>query len=537
MNTANPNDLSYWKSRYFGVRAEWEQYKKGSQESEKMLFHVISRLSASVLGLDPGIDNELMRVRELAKQGELTQALRNELDQLAEQLFCRVRDSRTRGKLPELNAKPIFAFLYSYLDDAAERAALAALQSKAEGGEFADEAALFSALETQLKSIVEARTTQNREPKGLRPRLLSRLFRRGSRKEALGELEQIKRNLQTLLGVVEIPLGLQAEANHLQDQLARDLDGLRLLTLFEEVLEFLVRIKSRVQAEQQSLETFLADLNTALAELGRRALGMQTLNDASEQSATDFHQGVSRHMENLRSSSFSATDVGQLKGLVNDQLATIAAWLTSERQIQMEHAQQARREVDQLTGRLHELEFETGELRSKLRIEHALAMRDALTGLPNRAAYEEFITREVARCRRFDQPFSLLVWDIDFFKSINDRFGHKAGDKALMVIAELLASSIRETDFAGRFGGEEFVMVLSGTRCEEGLKVAEGIRRKVETCGFNSQGKPVHITISCGIAEFAGDDTIDDAFERADRALYQAKGEGRNRCVVAAVAG
>jgi diguanylate cyclase len=203
----------------------------------------------------------------------------------------------------------------------------------------------------------------------------------------------------------------------------------------------------------------------------------------------------------------------------------------------MEHAQQARREVDQLTGRLHELEFETGELRSKLRIEHALAMRDALTGLPNRAAYEEFITREVARCRRFDQPFSLLVWDIDFFKSINDRFGHKAGDKALMVIAELLASSIRETDFAGRFGGEEFVMVLSGTRCEEGLKVAEGIRRKVETCGFNSQGKPVHITISCGIAEFAGDDTIDDAFERADRALYQAKGEGRNRCVVAAVAG
>lgn len=533
MNTANPNDLSYWKSRYFGVRAEWEQYKKGIQESEKMLFHVISRLSASVLGLDPTIDNELLRVRELAKHGELTQSLRDELDRLAEQLFCRVRDSRSQGKQPDLNAKAIFAFLYSYLDDPAERSSLATLQSKAEGGAFADEASLFGALERQLKSIVEIRAAQNREPKGLRPRLLSRLFGRETRKEAQGELDQIRKNLQTLLGIVEIPLGLQAEANHLQELLTRDMDGLRLLSLFEDVLEFLVRIKSRAQAEQQSLETFLADLNTALAELGRSALGMQTLNEASEQSATEFHQGVSLHMENLRSTSSSATDVGQLKGLINDQLATIGAWLTTERQSQMELAQQARSEVEQLTGRLHELEFETNELRSKLRIEHALAMRDALTGLPNRSAYDEFIAREMARCKRFDQPFCLLVWDIDYFKSINDRFGHKAGDKALIVISELLASSIRETDFVGRFGGEEFIMVLSGTRCEDGLKVADGIRRKVENCGFNSQGKPVNITISCGITEFVGDDSVDDAFERADRALYRAKGDGRNRCIVA----
>jgi diguanylate cyclase len=125
-----------------------------------------------------------------------------------------------------------------------------------------------------------------------------------------------------------------------------------------------------------------------------------------------------------------------------------------------------------------------------------------------------------------------MVWDIDFFKSINDRFGHKAGDKALVVIAETLQSSIRETDFVGRFGGEEFIMVLSGTDQEDGLKVADEIRGKVESCGFNSQGKPVNITISCGITQYLETDTLDEAFERADRALYQAKHDGRNRCVL-----
>ncbi|NJD05391.1 MAG: diguanylate cyclase [Methylococcaceae bacterium] len=537
MNTSNPNDLSYWKNRYFGVRADWEQYKKEVQDSEKMLFQVIARLSASVLGLDPSIDNELLRVRELAKQGELTQGLRDELDRLAEQLFCRVRESRAKGQQSQLNVKPVFSFLYAYLDEDAERSSLAELQAKAETGEFPDEAALFGALEKSLKSIADARAAQHREPKSLRSRLLNRLFGKDARTEPLSELEQIKKNLQTLLGIVDIPLGLQAESNHLQEQLARDLDALRLLALFEEVLEFLVRIRSRVQVEQQSLEVFLTDLNSALEELGRRALGMQARHEESEQNAMRFHRGVSRHMENLRSSSSKATEIGQLKHVINDQLATIASWLTKERETQMEQTVQARREVEQLSGRLHELEFETGELRSKLRIEHALAMRDALTGLPNRNAYDEFIAREVARSKRFGQPFCLLIWDIDFFKSINDRFGHKAGDKALMVIAELLAASIRETDFVGRFGGEEFVMVLSGSRSEEALKVADGIRRKVENCGFNSQGKPVNITISCGITQFADGDNLDDAFERADRALYRAKGEGRNRCVVAAEGG
>jgi diguanylate cyclase len=220
-----------------------------------------------------------------------------------------------------------------------------------------------------------------------------------------------------------------------------------------------------------------------------------------------------------------------LKAIVSNRLEVISSYLSKDREAELKRIKETEKQVDQLTSRLQELEMETVELRTKLRSEHDMALRDCLTGLPNRLAYEERIGQEVARWKRFKTPFCLLVWDVDHFKSVNDRFGHKAGDKALVTIAQELATSIRETDFVGRFGGEEFVMILSGSDKNAALKVANGIRGKVEDCGFNSQGRPVKITVSCGIAQFLDNDTHEHVFERADHALYQAKSDGRNRCV------
>jgi diguanylate cyclase len=164
---------------------------------------------------------------------------------------------------------------------------------------------------------------------------------------------------------------------------------------------------------------------------------------------------------------------------------------------------------------------------------HYMALLDAVTGLPNRLAYEERVEQEMARWKRFDDPLTLLIWDVDDFKSINDRFGHQAGDKALRVIAQSLKARLRETDFIARFGGEEFVCLLCGAQGKEALSVAEEMRRSVESNAFHSQGKPVPVTISCGVASFQTGETLDDVFSRADRALYQAKKSGKNRCVLA----
>jgi diguanylate cyclase len=164
---------------------------------------------------------------------------------------------------------------------------------------------------------------------------------------------------------------------------------------------------------------------------------------------------------------------------------------------------------------------------------HHLALRDPLTGLPNRLAYEERVNQEYARWRRFASPLTMLVWDVDNFKSINDKYGHQAGDEALRVIAQSLKQRLRETDFVARYGGEEFVTLLIGANAQQAFKVAEEMRKKVMESVFQAADQSVSITISCGLSQFAEGDDIESVFARADQAVYQAKRGGKNRCEVA----
>jgi diguanylate cyclase len=158
-------------------------------------------------------------------------------------------------------------------------------------------------------------------------------------------------------------------------------------------------------------------------------------------------------------------------------------------------------------------------------------MRDALTRVPNRLAWEERVAQEYGRWRRYRSPLVLVVWDVDDFKKVNDTYGHKAGDKVLVTIANVLNDQIRETDFLARFGGEEFVLLLTETTLDDSLAVIEKLRKAIEYCQFHHGDKAVPITVSGGFTEFKGEDTVETAFERADQFLYKAKRIGKNRCL------
>jgi diguanylate cyclase len=160
------------------------------------------------------------------------------------------------------------------------------------------------------------------------------------------------------------------------------------------------------------------------------------------------------------------------------------------------------------------------------------AMHDALTGLPNREAYQQRLEQEVNRLQRYGNKLSLMVCDIDLFKRINDNYGHLAGDKVLKIIAKSLQVNLRDSDFIARFGGEEFVALLPETSKEEAKIVAEKLRKKVESSPFNFKKEPVQITVSFGISEFGEGDSATDVFERADKALYKAKENGRNQVLI-----
>ncbi|KAA1174411.1 diguanylate cyclase [Marinobacter salinexigens] len=155
------------------------------------------------------------------------------------------------------------------------------------------------------------------------------------------------------------------------------------------------------------------------------------------------------------------------------------------------------------------------------------AVHDQLTGLYNRHKLESFMEQEVARCERYGSTFSVIIFDLDFFKSINDRFGHTGGDAVLEEVAAIVGGGIRESEIAGRWGGEEFLILLPETNLDSAHAVAERIRKGVETYRFTI---PVDVTISVGVAVFQPGDKSQNMLQRADGALYVAKNEGRN-CV------
>jgi diguanylate cyclase (GGDEF)-like protein len=162
------------------------------------------------------------------------------------------------------------------------------------------------------------------------------------------------------------------------------------------------------------------------------------------------------------------------------------------------------------------------------------ARYDALTGLYNRGTFLEEFEREVSRCARGGPAFSLAVFDLDRFKRLNDQYGHPFGDRVLKAFAEVLRADIRKHDAVGRYGGEEFALLMPNTGKETAMRVAERVRRDLETRGISVDGKRVEVTVSGGIATYGveGEDW-DTLLSAADTALYEAKNSGRNRVITA----
>ncbi|MFQ5993556.1 MAG: putative bifunctional diguanylate cyclase/phosphodiesterase [Acidiferrobacterales bacterium] len=161
-----------------------------------------------------------------------------------------------------------------------------------------------------------------------------------------------------------------------------------------------------------------------------------------------------------------------------------------------------------------------------------LATIDGLTGLLNRGALQKILEREHAQSQRHGRPYSLLLLDVDRFKTINDTYGHAAGDKVLAVVAGLAQRSLREGDWVGRWGGDEFLCLLPDADDEKGAVIAERLRRQVAERPADVDGRRVPVTLSIGLAHFpyAGD-RLDKILTSADAALYGAKRRGRNRVV------
>jgi diguanylate cyclase (GGDEF)-like protein len=163
-------------------------------------------------------------------------------------------------------------------------------------------------------------------------------------------------------------------------------------------------------------------------------------------------------------------------------------------------------------------------------IAHGLAERDGLTGAPNRRALTARLTGAIADARAQSRSFALLFLDIDHFKAINDRHGHLAGDICLKAVADAIGAAMKGSQYFGRYGGEEFLVLLPGASHAEAFAIGEQLRRRIEALTITAEGAQLRLTASIGIACLAdSSDSAEQLISHADQALYRAKADGRNR--------
>lgn len=173
---------------------------------------------------------------------------------------------------------------------------------------------------------------------------------------------------------------------------------------------------------------------------------------------------------------------------------------------------------------------DTNESLKKTLIEvERLSNIDPLTGLYNRHNFSKIFDRELTRFNRYGQEFCIVLLDIDFFKRVNDTYGHNIGDDVLVDVGQILREQIRQVDIVARWGGEEFIVLITAGINNGGTLLAERIRKAIEGHKFPGVGK---VTMSLGIAEVQSKDTLSVITARADQALYKAKETGRNKVVV-----
>ena len=342
--------------------------------------------------------------------------------------------------------------------------------------------------------------------------------------------ERVHAILSSLLVELRRDPELVARADALDTRLTAELPHERLADVLSPLAEMVgLRIR-RIEHAKQEIEALLSHMVGKLDEIGQFVADQNQSQTQSRASSESLNAQLADDVRAMGESVEFASDLQQLRRQVRSRLDSIDRHLEEFRQREAALAETIQTRSEKLHARVAELEAEAKRLHHQLQDQQRLSMTDALTGIPNRLAYQSRMEDELRRWQRFKQPVCLAIWDVDHFKRINDTYGHRAGDRVLRTVAESLALRIRSTDFLARYGGEEFVMILPGTLPEDAVRLVETMRRAVAQIGFHFRGTPISITVSAGVTALEHKDTSATAFDRADKALYQAKQGGRNRC-------
>ena len=559
-------ELERWKDKYFEQSESFEEHKKKAEDYAALLQRILVRVSLAAENVSTKLDEELSALRSAIRTAS---AGKNDLDVRLKRIDKLILASdenkqQNAGKVVQILDELIEQLLElklprgqkNSLKKLSRSLSKKALNLQAFPGILSEYASLQAQV---LQEVVHAQPKEA----GFFSRMLrgnhqqdSNAAGAGADHEGRHELElethedpleaeeivpgfssvarHIRQTLNNLLDQLSFPESAARDLAHLREQIEKELVWYELGPTLDEVANLVLSVVGKGQREFESflklLDERLNKVQGFLKESQKAEASWQAKNEVFDQVVREQVGEISQKMDD-------SGDLDELKRSISEHLDSIYKAVDQHagdgRQFEQDRAQ----EIKVLQERIQAMEQESAYIRKRLKEERSKALRDVLTQLPNREAYDERFELELERWKRYKKPTTLAVADIDFFKKINDNYGHLSGDKVLQIIAKELRNRIRKTDFVARYGGEEFVLLLPETNLETARQVMEKVREMVGRLPFHFRDENLQITMSFGLIEFKDGCQENDQnslsqsilFDRADEALYRAKANGRNR--------
>ncbi len=555
------NASGNYREKYFQALKDQERIEKQTGLQLELLRKTMFSLATAASGMDQQLDANVMRLREVVRGGSGAQVA----DQIDRVQASVENFERTRSVESTKAAKSMGLLIEQFLElqmPADIKASLAsfkkalqkrltnyrqypiALEDLAKLQQLALEAAanpkagLWTRLKggktltTELQARAQEANTGAAENSQAFPEEPAPPLPAGGELSGVDEdsYEQVSARiastLTNLVDKIEPNDVIKHRVDIVRHRIERGMDWYVLAVTLEDIRDIL--FLRYLQADEE----FSEYLNQVKEELGtiRNSLANAVELDADQNSAADtFSDRVSTGVGGIKKSVEEHDQVDELKQEVTGHINYIADAL---KEFKAQRSESLTDRLQSLVNQVQNIERESQRTQEALEEQRHKATHDPLTGLPNREAYSERAYHEMQRFKRYCRPLTLAICDIDYFKKINDSYGHQAGDKVLKLIAKVVSTRLRKVDFIARFGGEEFVLLMPETTAEQAFKVLDKIRSAVGNTPFRFKEDPVQITISFGMSAFVQEDTLESVFERADKALYKAKSEGRNRCII-----
>ncbi len=586
-----PNtDTSAWKEKYLSTLVALEREQQAHEQTEKILRQAMSRLSLAVETRDQQFNAELESLRKTVRAGGDIQRIKQLMEDISasilrldqrqggadgiamalQELESRIdrvrlpndlnqatRDLRKRlqeaGK--EANLRDALDAYSNYTDSlidwfATQQTAdksglfgrLFACKDNEDGQHSADaQSPLAADADESAASTPTATTEASPDTTG------SGLNGSGSQSDApvqpeaptipvhamtVDPIPPFNQVLFNLIKRLDLPAAFNSQAQQISDRLNEPPSAALAGVAVNDIADLMAKSRHQIEQEKRDIEQFLAQLTGRLQELDQLLSDSFGKRERASAEGSVIDASMTAEVAQIHRSVAEAQDFEGLKLSIKAHIENIQAQMQARKQLEQTQIKLAEAEAERLRTTLAKTEDESHLLRKRLQDARKRALRDTLTGLNNRLAYEERMAQEIERWGRYARPEVLSIWDIDHFKKINDTFGHTAGDNALRAVAKLLQESTRKSDFLARFGGEEFMLLLPETNVQTALELANRLRERVAVKRFQFRGQPVPLSISCGLAPFVDKDTAEDIYRRADIALYEAKAAGRNCCLV-----